>query len=113
MKVAVVQSRPVWLDKKATTAKIIKLLEECGRRGADVAVFSETFLAGYPFWVCRTNGAAFNDPRQKNAYALYVENAVAADGPELQLIREAAGDLGIFVFLGITERGNGGASGTV
>src|ERR1700685_3274353 len=33
MKVAVVQSRPVWLDKKATTAKVIKLLEECGRRG--------------------------------------------------------------------------------
>jgi nitrilase len=113
MKVAVVQSRPVWLDKKATTAKVIKLLEECGRRGAGVAVFPETFLAGYPFWVCRTNGAAFNDPAQKHAYALYVEAAVEADGPELQLIREAAADLGIFVFLGITERGDGGASGTV
>jgi nitrilase len=113
MKVAVVQARPVWLDKKATTAKMITLLEECSRRGADVAVFSETFLAGYPFWVCRTNGAAFNDPLQKDAYARYVEAAVSADGPELQLIHEAARDLGLFVFLGATERGDGGASGTV
>lgn len=113
MKVAVVQARPVWLDKKATAAKVVTLLEECGRRGADVAVFSETFLAGYPFWVCRTNGAAFNDPLQKHAYALYVEEAVSADGPEIRLVHEAARDLGIFVFLGVTERGDGGASGTV
>jgi nitrilase len=113
MKVAVVQARPVWLDKTATVAKVVKLLEECRRQGADVAVLPETFLAGYPFWVCRTNGAAFNDPVQKHAYALYVESAVAADGPELQRIREAAGDLGVFVFLGATERGDGGASSSV
>lgn len=113
MRVAAVQAHPVWLDKKATASKVVDLLEECKRGGAEVAVLSETFLAGYPFWVCRTNGAAFNDPAQKRAYALYVEAAVEAAGPELQMIREAAGDLGIFVFLGMTERGTGGASGSV
>jgi nitrilase len=113
MKVAVAQARPVWLDKEATAAKVVRILEDCRRQGADVAVLPETFLAGYPFWVCRTNGAAFNDPVQKHAYALYVEAAVTADGPELQLVREAAGDLGVFVFLGATERGDGGASSSV
>ena len=113
MRVAAVQAHPLWLDKKATVSKVVELLEECKRNDADVAVLSETFLAGYPFWVCRTNGAAFNDPDQKRAYALYVEAAVEAAGPELQLIREAAGDLGLFVFLGMTERGTGGASGSV
>jgi nitrilase len=113
MRVATVQGHPLWLDKKATTSKVVELLEECKRKGADLAVLSETFLAGYPFWVCRTNGAAFNDPRQKHAYALYVEAAVEVAGPELQLIREAAGDLDLFVFLGLTERGTGGASGSV
>ena len=33
------------------------------------ACVSETFLSGYPFWVCRTNGAAFDDARQGRAYA--------------------------------------------
>ena len=113
VRIAVVQSHPVWLDKAATTAKAVKMLEEAARSGAELAVFSETFLCGYPFWVCRTNGAAFDDPQQKQAYASYLETAVEVDGPELQLVEEAARDLGVFVFLGVSERGTRGAGGSV
>lgn len=113
MKIAAVQARPVWLDRAATVKKIVALMADAAARGAELVVFSETFLCGYPFWACRTNGAAFNDPMQKHAYALYLEAAVSATGPELRVVREAAGDLGLFVFLGVSERDPGGASGSV
>jgi nitrilase len=105
MRIAGVQARPVWLDPAQTTAKVISLLEDAAHAGAELVAFPETYLCGYPFWVCRTNGAAFNDPRQKEAYARYLEAAVETGGPEVTTIRQAAGDLGLFVFLGVTERG--------
>ena len=105
MRIAGVQARPVWLDPAQTTAKVISLLEDAAHAGAELVAFPETYLCGYPFWVCRTNGAAFNDPRQKEAYARYLEAAVEAAGPEVTTIRQAAGDLGLFVLLGVTERG--------
>jgi nitrilase len=112
VRIAAAQAAPAWLDPGATTAKVVATLEEAARQGVEVVAFSETFLCGYPFWVCRTNGAAFDDPRQKDAYARYLETAVEADGPELRTIREAAGDLGILAFVGMTERGGRGARGT-
>jgi nitrilase len=113
LNIATVQAHPLWLDKKATTAKVVGFIEEIAKRGGDVAVFSETFLCGYPYWVCRTNGAAFNDPMQKVAYSAYLDTAVDVTGPEIKEICEAAAEFDVFVFLGASERGPGGASGTV
>lgn len=112
MRVAAIQARPVWLDRAATTEKVVRLLHEAADRGAELVAFPETFLCGYPFWVCRTNGAAFDDPEQKRAYARYLEAAIEVDGPELAMVREAAGDLGVFTFLGTTERGSRSARGS-
>jgi nitrilase len=112
MRVAAVQARPVWGDTALTTAKVIALMEDAAAQGAELIVFPETFLCGYPFWLCRTNGAAFNDPRQRKAYAFYLETAVEAGGPELTEISEAASELGVFVFLGLTERGTRSAHGS-
>ncbi len=60
-----------------------------------------------------TGGARFNDERQKQAYGAYLEAAVELDGPELSTLCEAARDLGVFVYIGTTERGTGSARGTV
>jgi nitrilase len=112
IRIAAIQSRPVWLDPAGTTGRVLELLDRAAQGGAELAALSETFLCGYPFWVCRSNGAAFDDPDQKRAYARYLETAVELDGPELALIREAAGDLGMFVFIGVTERGARDARGS-
>lgn len=112
LRIAAIQSRPVWLDAAGTTARVIALMERAAQAGAELVALPETFLCGYPFWVCRTNGAAFDDPLQKQAYARYLEAAVEIEGPELAMIREAAGDLGTFLFLGATERGGRSARGS-
>jgi nitrilase len=81
--------------------------------GVDLLAFGETFLPGYPFWVSRTDGARFDDDRQKAAYAYYLDAAVELGGPELAEITEAVGDLGVVTNLAIAERGAGPARGTV
>lgn len=113
MRVGIAQARPVWLDSGATTAKVIDVVERASEQGVDLLAFPETFLSGYPFWVCRTDGARFEDPDQKAAYAFYLEAAVEVGGPELARISDVAADRGVFVYLGITERGTGPATGTV
>ncbi len=113
MRIAAAQAHPHWLDPAATTKKVLSWLTDAAAQGVQLLAFPETFLSGYPFWVTRTGGAAFEDRRQKRAYAAYLDAAVELDGPELSAVREAAADLGVFTYLGVTERGAGPARGTV
>jgi nitrilase len=113
MKVAAAQVRPVWLDKVATAERVVTWVERAARDGVQLMAFPETFLPGYPSWVCRTDGARFDDPQQKLAYAEYLDAAVELDGPELAMITEAVRDLGVLVYLGVAERGVAAGRGTV
>lgn len=113
MKVAAAQLHPVWLDKRATAAKVIDTIHAAAAKGVELLAFSETYLAGYPFWICRTNGAAFEDPRQKRAYAQYLEAAVEIDSPLLADIAAAARDCKVAVWLGMSERGRRAGRGSV
>jgi predicted amidohydrolase len=38
------------MDKKATVDKACKTIQEAGRTGANLTVFSETFIPGYSYW---------------------------------------------------------------
>lgn len=107
MRIAAAQTSPVWLDPRATTTKVLDWLQRAADQSIDLIAFPETFLSGYPFWVCRTDGARFEDPRQNEAYAAYLGAAVELDGPELVEIAAAARDLKVFTYLGVTERDRG------
>jgi nitrilase len=113
MRVAAAQARPHWLDAEATTLKAVTWMQDAAARGVQLIAFPETFLSGYPFWLELTGGATFNDDRQKRAYHAYLEAAVELDGPGLKTLCEAASDLGVFIYMGTTERGSGAARGTV
>jgi nitrilase len=113
LKLGIAQLRPAWLDKTATTNIVIDAIGQASRQGIELLAFSETFLSGYPFWICRTNGAAFGDARQERAYAQFLESAAEIDGPEMALIAEAARDCNVSVYLGMNERGGRAGRGTV
>lgn len=113
MRIAGVQVRPAWLDADATTDIVIDWVGKAAEQDVDLVAFGETFLSGYPFWVSQTGGARFNDSLQKQAYAAYLDAAVEVAGPQVTRIVEAVADLGVFTYLGITERGSGTARGTV
>ena len=101
---AVVQAASDPAGSSASAAKAARLIAEAGAAGARLAVFPEAFIGGYP------KGARFGAPiglrlpEGREAYARYFAAAVARDGPEIALVREAAGAAGVVVVIGVIER---------
>ena len=48
---AAVQAAPVFLDREATVAKAMGLIQEVAASGARLIAFPEAFIAGYPYWL--------------------------------------------------------------
>jgi nitrilase len=110
MKIAAAQTAPAWGDAARTASVVSRWIEKAADANVDLVAFGETFLSGYPFWIAATDGARFNAPDQKEAYARYLASAVATDGPELNEVVAAVRDTGVFTYLGITERSTSGGS---
>ncbi len=104
LKVALAQIAPVWLNKEATIGKIEDSIREAGKNKAELIVFGEALLPGYPFWIALTNGAAWDSPVQKEIHAHYVQNSITIEKGELNSICALAKEYNIAVYLGIMER---------
>ncbi|AHH99461.1 carbon-nitrogen hydrolase family protein [Kutzneria albida] len=113
MRVAAAQLRCPLLDPATGVRKVLDSLRSAAARDVHLVAFPEAFLSGYPVWPMITDGARFEAAVQKAAYAAYLDAAVELDGPELRQVAEAVSDLGVFTYLGITERGTGPGRGTV
>ena len=51
--IAVIQQAPVFLDRAGTLARAVAALQEAAQAGAQLVVFPEAFVPGYPAWVWR------------------------------------------------------------
>jgi nitrilase len=104
---AVVQAAPVAGDKAATITRTTELIAEARKRGANLAVFPEAFIGGYP------KGADFHifigarTPEGRQEFASYLANAIAVPGLETTAIGQAAGAAEIYVTIGVIERDGG------
>ena len=110
MRIAAAQTAPRWGDPEATAAIVADWVRRAANEDVDLVAFGETFLSGYPFWIARTDGARFDAPDQKEAYAYYLAGAVALDGPELGLVVDAVRETGVFTYVGISERSVSGGT---
>ena len=110
MRVAAIQHAPVYLDRDATLAKVVALVEEAANEGADLVAFPETYVAGYPSWADFTDAASFDNPVQKAAFAQYVASAVDVGRGDLDSVIKVSAETGAFVYLGIVERAPSGGS---
>src|SRR5881397_289021 len=50
VKVAVVQTPPVYLDREKSVGRACQKIHEAASHGAELIAFTETWLAGYPYW---------------------------------------------------------------
>ncbi|EEA92368.1 carbon-nitrogen hydrolase family protein [Pseudovibrio sp. JE062] len=104
IKVALAQIAPVWLKREATLQKVADAVELAGKQGCQIVTFGEALVPGYPFWIERTDGARFNDPKQKAIYAEYLEQGVVIEDGHLDGICAIAKKYSIAVYLGVMER---------
>lgn len=73
--------------------------------GAAVLAFPETWIPGYPAWLdaCR-DVALWNHAPVKRVFRQMVEQAVEVPGPITARLGEVAGDSGLTLVVGVTER---------
>ncbi|HZJ27927.1 MAG TPA: carbon-nitrogen hydrolase family protein [Acidimicrobiia bacterium] len=103
-RVAAVQATPAYLDREATLDIVADHVTREGADGADLVVFPESFLPGYPDWLWRHKPWSDAD-----WYARFQDQAVEIPGPALDKARAAAEAAGVWLALGITERSSSGA----
>ncbi len=102
IKVAAAQLSPIFLDKEKTVEKACKVILEAGENGANLIVFPEAFISGYPDWVWlipNSKGADLNE-----LYLKLVENAVSVPDDTTKKLCKAAKTAGINVVIGMHER---------
>lgn len=102
-RVAAVQATPVYLDRDATLDVVAKCIAQAGAEGANLVVFPESFVPGYPDWVWRKKPGD-----GKDWYARFQDQAVAVSKPALDKACAAAKSANVWVALGITERAETG-----
>lgn len=104
LKVGLAQIAPEWLNREKTLSKILDYTQKAADDKSDLVVFGEALLPGYPFWLDRTNGAAFNSSVQKEIHAHYLDQAVSLENGDLNALCKLALDKKIAVYLGTMER---------
>jgi nitrilase len=104
LRVGLAQIAPVWLNREATTNKIIEWIGKAAKKECSLVVFGEALLPGYPFWVERTDGARFESKIQKELFAHYAEQSVVIERGDLANVQSAAKKQSIAVYLGTMER---------
>ncbi|TQV69670.1 carbon-nitrogen hydrolase family protein [Exilibacterium tricleocarpae] len=103
LKIAFAQIAPVWLNREATTEKIIAAIEAAAHMDAQLVAFGEALLPGYPFWLSVTNGSEFNVKAQKQIHAHYLRNAVSIADGHLDPLCQTCRSLGIAAYVGCIE----------
>nr|WP_113864935.1 carbon-nitrogen hydrolase family protein [Brenneria salicis]NMN90641.1 aliphatic nitrilase [Brenneria salicis ATCC 15712 = DSM 30166]RBP66863.1 aliphatic nitrilase [Brenneria salicis ATCC 15712 = DSM 30166]RLM32155.1 aliphatic nitrilase [Brenneria salicis ATCC 15712 = DSM 30166] len=99
IKVAAAHIAPVFLNKIKTTEKAIAIIQEASRNGAKLIVFPESYIPAFPVW------ASFRAPIDNHSlFQNMVQESIYADGAEIEMIKHAATQCGVFVSMGFSER---------
>lgn len=101
---AAVQAAPVFLDRDASLAKAISLIEEAGANGAEIVGFPEGFIPAHPIWFHFHSGT----DREGTRFSVELfKNSIEVPGPEVQALADAARRAGTYVVMGACERVSG------
>ena len=99
-KAAAVQAAPIFLDPAATISKACRLTREAAESGAELIVFPEVFVAGYPYW-----NWIYHPLRGSEWFARLYHSAIEIGGPEVAQLCDLARALQVHIAIGINERG--------
>ena len=102
-KLAIVQKAHVFLNKEGTIASAVNSVNEAASKGAELVIFTEAFIPGYPAWIWRLRPG--KDGRlSEELYSRLLENAVSLESDDLLALQEAARKRNVTVVCGMDER---------
>ena len=101
-KVAVIQKPPVLLNKQATVDRALDSIDEAVGQGAELLVFPEAYIPGYPTWGWRLRPGG-DMALSSEIHARLRQNAVDLARGDLQALQDAANKHNICVVIGVSE----------
>ena len=113
VRVAAVQPRGFPFDSARAVDQVCSGVAEAARSGAQLVVFPEAFVGGYPWGLAFGTAVGGRKPAGRRTFGRYHEAAVPVPGPETERIAEAARDAGAYVAVGVIERDAPHAPGTL
>lgn len=107
IRAAVVQDAPVAFQTDATVAKTVALIEAAAAQGAQVVVFPEAFIAGYPKGVDFGARVGMRSPEGRQEFHRYWASAIEVPGPVTHILGEVARTHQLHLVIGVIERDGG------
>ena len=102
-KIAIIQESPVLLDRKKTIEKAVQLIDQAASSGAELVVFPEAYISGYPAWIWRLRPGS-DWGTSENLHSRLLDSAVDIDTGDLKLLCDSAKKNKITIVCGLNER---------
>jgi len=106
-KASVIQAAPVMFDREATIEKVRTLAAQAAAQGAQLAVFPEAFISGYPKGLdfgARVGGRTLEG---RQMFRRYFESAVDVPGLAADALSSIAHEYALYIVIGVIERDGG------
>ena len=103
-KIALVQAEPVLFDKDASLVKAMKYIEEAAKKKAELIVFPELFIPGYPIGMNFGFSMGKRTEAGREDWMRYYNASLVAGGPEFEALAHAAIKAGAYISMGFSER---------
>lgn len=104
---AVVQTGTPLFDKKQTFEKLEHLINQAAKDGAQLIVFPETFIGGYPKGLDFGVRLGSRSGEGRDMFRRYFEQAITVPGPDSNAIGAMAAEAGVYLVVGVVERSGG------
>ncbi|MDA1264379.1 MAG: carbon-nitrogen hydrolase family protein [Planctomycetota bacterium] len=104
-RLAIIQSAPVLFDAEASHARLVERLRAAADGGADLVVFPEAYVGGYPKGVNFGAPVGLRTDEGRDLYARYAAGAIEVPGPGTQLLSKAIAEAGVNAVVGVIEQG--------
>ena len=102
-KIAIIQESPVYLDREKTIEKAVLLVEQAASGGAELVVFPEAFISGYPAWIWRLRpGSDWGTSEELHSRLL--DSSVDISAGDLKPLCDAAKKNKLSIVCGLNER---------
>ena len=107
VRAAVVQDAPVAFDLDRSLVKVAARASEAAAQGAQVVVFPEAFLTGYPKGADFGVRVGMRAPEGREDFRRYLASAVEVPGPATATLGEVARSAQVHLVIGVIERAGG------
>ncbi len=107
VRAAVVQAAPVAFDCDRTLDRVRTLADEAARLGAQLIVFPEAFVSGYPRGLDFGTRVGSRSAEGREQFRRYWESAIEVPGPATTALGDCARNANAHMVIGVIERAGG------